>query len=77
MGIRDDGGAAFPLPLGDEQISESSAGMSIRDYFAAKSMQGILAGTLADGSTLDPNASENIANASYRIAEAMLKERAK
>lgn len=36
MNNKDDSFSAFPLPLGDEQINERSAGMSLRDYFAAK-----------------------------------------
>jgi len=34
MSDRDDGGPAFPLPLGEQNISPAVGGMSLRDYFA-------------------------------------------
>lgn len=43
-----DGGLAFPYPEirgpNGEGIMEGAPGMSLRDYFAAKALQGILAG---------------------------------
>ena len=47
---------------------EPEKGMTLRDYFAAKAMQGLLAGT----STSDGDA---IVKDSYALADAMLKER--
>ena len=46
----------------------NETGMTLRDYFAAKAMQGILA---------DPNTPEimDIAGAAYEVADAMLKAR--
>ena len=76
MKNKDDSFSAFPLPLGDEQINERSAGMSLRDYFAAKAMQGFS----ASPSMIDSNdlrAIEYVAAASYAMADAMLAERAK
>ena len=58
------GGPAFPCPtisIGQHQ------GMTLRDYFAAKAMQGLI----ASGST---NAQE-IGQASFIVADAMLKAR--
>ena len=46
-------------------------GMTLRDYFAAKAMQGILSG-YTHGS-IPPT--ESLTPASYKIADAMLKER--
>ena len=42
------GGPAFPT-LADNGHSTNQDGMTLRDYFAAKAMQGLLAGLLADG----------------------------
>jgi hypothetical protein len=68
------GGPAFPTPSGwDSQGNwcrnyTDSEGMTLRDYFAAKAMQGMLA---------DPNTPEimDIAGAAYEVADAMLKAR--
>jgi hypothetical protein len=57
---------AFPV-LTDEV---SHMGMTLRDYFAAKAMQGML----AEGRT---HLSETVAKASYEYADAMLKARDK
>jgi hypothetical protein len=46
--------------------------MTLRDYFAAKAMQGILAGSYADGLDLTEN---QVAVAAYGQADAMLKAR--
>jgi hypothetical protein len=56
------GGPAFPTHLNLTQ------GMTLRDYFAAKAMQGMLA---------DPNTPEiiDIAGAAYEVADAMLRAR--
>jgi hypothetical protein len=48
------------------------SGMSLRDYFAAKALQGVLAADTEE--LLSVGA---IASVSYRIADAMLKEREK
>ena len=47
-------------------------GMTLRDYFAAKAMQGMLAGLLAYGHDIMWN---EIAKDAYREADAMLKAR--
>lgn len=49
--------------------------LDLREYFAAKAMQGIMAGILGDGGDW-PNREIVVANA-YAIADAMLAERAK
>ena len=66
---KDTGGPAFPRPFsGTTQYAQE--GMSLRDYFAAKAMQGVLsrptAGLLH---------AEGIAPAAYMMADAMLKAR--
>jgi hypothetical protein len=65
----DDGGAAFP--------DELMFGMSLRDYFAAKAMQGWLS-TYADTTHPTQSASELkvFAKMAYKVADAMIAERA-
>lgn len=60
-----DGGSAFPLsgPL----TTSDNLGMTLRDYFAAKAMQSLVA--------LDHTNNINIAIWSYEIADAMLAAR--
>ena len=63
------GGPAFPIPLLPGQSWQSMApcdGMTLRDYFAAKAMQGILFEGLDENQT---------ARHAYEIADAMLKAR--
>jgi hypothetical protein len=62
-----DGGPAFPCPtisIGQHQ------GMTLRDYFAAKAMQGIC----ASGFTHEWSNSK-LADEAYDLADAMLKAR--
>ena len=60
------GGPAFPV--GEEALIRNLQGMTLRDYFAAKAMQGLLAGTTtSDGLVIVKDA--------YAIADAMLKAR--
>lgn len=82
MSAHDTGGNAFPEldfssvdQVGDTQYY-SAGGLTIRDYFAAKAIQGMLAG----GCTLDIAGEilgEKRAQTAYAIADAMLAERAK
>jgi hypothetical protein len=65
---RDYGGSAFPEPG-----SAQCGGMSLRDYFAAKAMQGIIS-TVPHLSAIDPR---DAAEEAYSYANAMLAERAK
>ena len=62
------GGTAFPLPLGSETV-EGCAGTTLRDYLAAKAMQGKLANPewmASDART---------ATEAYAMADAMLRAR--
>ncbi len=74
----DDGGSAFPLPLGTMNCSEpeQSGGMTLRDYFAAKAMQGILAGDHPNPITREADPLPVIAKSAYAMADCMLKARA-
>ena len=75
------GGPAFPTARVningvDEQdgISAFGAGMTLRDYFAAKAMEGILASN-TEHEHEDAHIFDAIAEASYKQADAMLKAR--
>ena len=74
---KNNGGPAFPnVPDGaGDRWADWDTGMTLRDYFAAKAMQGIMAGILGDGGDW-PNREIVVANA-YATADAMLTERAK
>lgn len=74
----ENGGPAFPcqetfLPSG--QIVRGT-GLSMRDYFAAKAMTGMLAATDRPIS-IDPHIYAREAGVAYAIADAMLKARQK
>lgn len=73
---KDTGGAAFPwvesyvnVDKGERYENYGDAGMTLRDYFAAKAMQGELASGRAS------NHLDSIASRSYAIADAMLRAR--
>lgn len=77
MSTIETGGPAFPGQwydfqpcTGDQVVREQWSGMTLRDYFAAKAMQGYCA---MDGS-FDCNA-DDIAADAYAIADAMLAAR--
>lgn len=70
--MKNDGGPAFPLVgvATDEDLLHRTYGMSLRDYFAAKAMQGALART-------GEFEAQITAIVAYKVADAMLKERNK
>lgn len=78
-----DGGPAFPDIVTDLDYDTASqqrypntyshGGMSLRDYFAAAAMQGILAGRTSWPET-EQEMKEG-AHAAYEVADAMLSER--
>ena len=68
--------SAFPVVLDDNQENDVYGGMTLRDYFAAKAMEGIMASPSDSGWTKYDDQHE-IAKASYDMADAMLEERAK
>ena len=74
---KDNGGPAFPFGQTDEQSGQlvngwGSEGMTLRDYFAAKAMQGMIASYGYLRSEVDV-----LAESAYDCADSMLKERAK
>lgn len=65
------GGPAFPVEGGNLR---DLFGMTMRDYFAAKAMQGIMVATLAPHTLWTQ---DEVAKTAYRMADAMLAEREK
>jgi DNA-directed RNA polymerase specialized sigma subunit len=59
------------FPLKSVNMFDDNEGMDLRDYFAAKAMQGMMADHTRD------NYPEEYAKHAYRIADAMMKEREK
>ena len=49
------------------------SGMTLRDYFAAKAMQGFIVYAVHKGIYAPPN--DELANSAYELADAMLKAR--
>ena len=81
-----DGGPAYPLPVDNEQcrarFESGYGGMTLRDYFAAKAMQGLLANP--SGAIQQNGMSgwgwcnctvDDVAEFAWHIADAMLKAR--
>ena len=62
------GGPAFPVVIDNLVLDE---GMTLRDYFAAKAMQGLI----QRGFTEFGNAASQYANLAFEYADAMLKAR--
>ena len=61
------GGPAFP---GVDEAGEPYNGMTLRDYFAAKAMQGVLS-----FEAIDEYNANDVAFVAYGMADAMLKAR--
>ena len=70
MSVGKTGGPAFPICIDLGQGVEYNKGMTLRDYFAAKAMQGFM----TNGQFTDREWSGE-AEAAYRVADAMLKAR--
>ena len=73
----DDGGPAFPLVI-DETTNESISGMSLRDYFAAAALQGLLSSSMYPIDQEEGKVTfEAYAKCAFHHADAMLREREK
>ena len=70
--MQDKNTPAFPFVAEDDTCMMINMGISQRDYFAAKAMQGMLA---ACTGWSDAN-QDRLASTSYRMADEMLKARA-
>ena len=72
---------AFPVVghwYGDKLGGQLTHGMTLRDYFAAKAMQGLFAGLDRDARRFlesHPEPAETMAKAAFLVADAMLKAR--
>lgn len=69
MSTNNTGGPAFPLSTSSGSNTPNSNGMTLRDYFAAKAMQGMLS---------DPNIQgtpEEFSIRAYAVANAMIQAR--
>ena len=66
--MNDTGGPAFP----HSRLGSDADGMTLRDYFAAKAMQGLLAQSCGTALGSDPKFAAEYA---YATADAMLKAR--
>ena len=66
---------AFPLSFQWDKNHNQNNGMDLRDYFAAKAMQGICV-SKDEAGTLINHGYEWIAFEAYSIADAMMKARA-
>jgi hypothetical protein len=71
MSNTDTGGPAFPIDAHESADRCIYTGMTLRDYFAAKAMQGNLA-SMVEGQEFDPSIGAEWA---YKVADAMLKAR--
>ena len=70
--MKNDGGPAFPTTEACyENMDRAGEGMSLRDYFAAKAMQAVI----ARGDDFRVSGSDEIAALAYLMADAMLKDR--
>ena len=77
---KDTGGPAFPANHYD--LADGEHGMTLRDYFAAKAMQGLICEFLEDFKRTKTKKEKNIlkkefAGACYGVADEMLKARNK
>lgn len=75
---RNDGGSAFPVPEIDGMHGAypvREPGMSLRDYFAAQAMIGIM--STAGGFDRADRRHSMVADQAYQFADAMLAERDK
>jgi hypothetical protein len=74
--MNETGGPAFPVQV--KFFDQRTTGMTLRDYFAAKAMEGwvasspVIAGEPINGSVA---MAEQIAGASFILADAMLRAR--
>ena len=67
------GGPAFPTTKPLEHWGDPNQGMTLRDYFAAKALQGFIASANHKGLYAPPD--NELASAAFQLADAMLKAR--
>lgn len=81
MSAINDGGPAFPVPqherASDGVLVSQQGGMTLRDYFAAKALQGMIAGADFTIDIDGPMLGIGRAKIAYAMADAMLAARGK
>ena len=85
MSENNNGGPAFPFGQTDIDSGQlvngwGSEGMTLRDYFAAKALSGMIAQGVLGFTGRHPSnwgSSKGLSKSAYEIADAMLAERAK
>lgn len=76
MGKIDAGGPAFPFEGGDSNMRAPDTGMTLRDYFAAKALTGLIGRSWQDDTGHVPaDVFDRWAKASYLVADAMIAAR--
>lgn len=68
---KNDGGPAFPTLAVVGDMAQSEGGLTLRDYFAGKYLEGFMAST-DDDTTITAN---KLAFLAYKMADAMLEAR--
>lgn len=78
---KENGGPAFPVadpmlqePANVAEMKRLANGMTLRDYLAAKAMQGLIE---YSGQNLPPKTPDRLSAMAYEYADAMIAERAK
>lgn len=71
MSEKDSGGAAFPHEYTYDGMPWTHEGMTMRDYFAAQALVGLLSAGVGQ------NDEHKVSEACFRVADAMLAERSK
>jgi hypothetical protein len=81
MSEKKNGGPAYPTVDANREEDYGTAGMTLRDYFAAKALQSFMEFSLSrpvsDTVRDADSASKHYAQVAYHVADAMLAERAK
>lgn len=81
MSEKDDGGTALPIQpirMPNDEMDWGSSGMSLRDYFAAAALKGLLGDPDFDPVTVFKESKDQAtARRCYAYADAMLEERKK
>jgi hypothetical protein len=73
MSTERDGGPAFPVIFEHSEASSEQHGMTLRDYFAAKALGGMLAELPKTCYGLDWQ--DKVTRTAYELADAMLRAR--
>jgi len=71
MNATNNGGSAFPVPYAagiESPLMYPSEGMTLRDYFAVRAMQGMLAAA-------ENYSTDDLVGYAYSVADAMIKAR--